>query len=305
MSVASPIVRPLFRPLFRSVFRGSAFDPLSLFANGEQGAFYLPEPQYLYQDSAETIPVTADGDPVGLMLDKSQGLRLGTEQVANGGFDADTDWTKESVWTIAGGVAQADGSTAGNIYQPGILTIGKRYKIKFGVTFGGTEGEALTLRFNPDGANVWAREYTEGDGTVELNIEATGVDFVIRAGWLGTGSFFSGTIDNVSVKELAGNHAAQSASASKRLYRTDGTLNWLEDDLFDDAITANLPDLGTNATLAYADGSGVTILTGQTISGDTNLPTVAETYSVIYLDRPLTADETAAVTKYLNKLRGA
>lgn len=71
MSVASPIVRPLFRPLFRSVFRGSAFDPVSLFANGEPGAFYLPEPQYLYQDSAGTIPVTADGDPVGYMQDLS------------------------------------------------------------------------------------------------------------------------------------------------------------------------------------------------------------------------------------------
>ena len=48
----------------------------TLFGNGEQGAFYVPQPQVLgqqvlYQDSAGTVPVTADGDPVGLMLDVS------------------------------------------------------------------------------------------------------------------------------------------------------------------------------------------------------------------------------------------
>src|SRR5690554_962627 len=48
------------------------FDPLSLFSNGEQGAWYDPSDlTTLYQDSAGTTPVTADGDPVGRMLDKS------------------------------------------------------------------------------------------------------------------------------------------------------------------------------------------------------------------------------------------
>jgi len=48
----------------------------SLFSAGEQGAFYVPMPvvngaQALFQDSAGTVPVTADGDPVGRMLDQS------------------------------------------------------------------------------------------------------------------------------------------------------------------------------------------------------------------------------------------
>ena len=47
-----------------------------LFGNGEQGAMYIPQPtllgeQVLYQDAAGTVPVTADGDPVGLVLDLS------------------------------------------------------------------------------------------------------------------------------------------------------------------------------------------------------------------------------------------
>ncbi len=43
-----------------------------LFLGGEQGAWYDPSDlTTLFRDSGGTIPVTADGDPVGLMLDKS------------------------------------------------------------------------------------------------------------------------------------------------------------------------------------------------------------------------------------------
>ena len=48
------------------------FTPVKLFSGGEQGAWYDPsDTSTLFQDSAGTIPVTADGDPVGLMLDLS------------------------------------------------------------------------------------------------------------------------------------------------------------------------------------------------------------------------------------------
>ena len=46
--------------------------PLQLFLAGEQGFWFDPSDiSTLFQDAAGTIPVTADGDPVGLMLDKS------------------------------------------------------------------------------------------------------------------------------------------------------------------------------------------------------------------------------------------
>ena len=45
--------------------------PTELFSTGAQGAFYLPEPENLYQDAAMTVPVTANGDPVGAMMDLS------------------------------------------------------------------------------------------------------------------------------------------------------------------------------------------------------------------------------------------
>jgi hypothetical protein len=50
--------------------------PAQLFLAGEQGAFYISKPivngaQALFQDAAGTVPVTADGDPNGLMIDQS------------------------------------------------------------------------------------------------------------------------------------------------------------------------------------------------------------------------------------------
>lgn len=50
----------------------NAFSPLSLFAAGERGVWYDPSDlSTLFQDSAGTTPVTAAGQPVGRMLDKS------------------------------------------------------------------------------------------------------------------------------------------------------------------------------------------------------------------------------------------
>lgn len=56
----------------RPVLPLGGFDPLTLFANGEQGVWFDPNDlSTLFQNSAGTVPVTAAGQPVGLMLDKS------------------------------------------------------------------------------------------------------------------------------------------------------------------------------------------------------------------------------------------
>jgi hypothetical protein len=60
--------------------RGGRFSPAALFADGAKGVWYAPDDfSTLFQDSAGTTPVTAVEQPVGLMLDKSQGLVLGSE----------------------------------------------------------------------------------------------------------------------------------------------------------------------------------------------------------------------------------
>ena len=91
MVVRSPVRSPV-RNVVQSVFGAAeAFNPFQLFTSGAQGAWYDPSDlSTLYQDAAGTTPVTAVEQPVGLMLDRSRGLVLGSELVTNGTFDTDT-----------------------------------------------------------------------------------------------------------------------------------------------------------------------------------------------------------------------
>jgi len=80
MSAITSSIKQSIRTSIRSSF-GGTLDQLqalitSLFSATEQGAIYIPRPivngaQALFQDSAGTVPVTADGDPVGKMVDQS------------------------------------------------------------------------------------------------------------------------------------------------------------------------------------------------------------------------------------------
>lgn len=59
------------------------FNPASLFAGGKQGVWYDPsDKSTLFQDVAGTIPVTKDGDPIGLMKDKSGNGYHATQSVS-------------------------------------------------------------------------------------------------------------------------------------------------------------------------------------------------------------------------------
>lgn len=55
-----------------SPFSRDTWAPLALFSDGAQGAWYDPSDlSTMFQDSGGTTPVTAAGDPVGLIMDKS------------------------------------------------------------------------------------------------------------------------------------------------------------------------------------------------------------------------------------------
>jgi hypothetical protein len=179
-----------------------------LFRNSEPGVFYDPSDlTTMFQDTTGTTPVTTPGQTVALLLDKSKGLVLGSELVVNGNFDTDTTgWTTQSGWSISGGTANANTTTAANVSQLGILTVGKYYKISFTIS-NFTAGFGAILVITPNFVNVL------GNGTYTVQGFANSTNFQVYAG--PTSSF---SVDNISVKELAGNHATQATAASRPTY---------------------------------------------------------------------------------------
>ena len=61
---------------------------------------------------------------------------FGDDLVTNGTFDADSNWTKGTGWSIGSGVASCDGTQTGNtsLLQTNLFTVGKTYQITFDLT---------------------------------------------------------------------------------------------------------------------------------------------------------------------------
>lgn len=98
-----PVLRPVLQPVLRSIFDPgigggggtSVWTPARLFENGEQGALYYFTDDFagLYQDAAGTTPVTAVGQPVGRILDRS----------GNGNHATQADASKKPILQSIGG----------------------------------------------------------------------------------------------------------------------------------------------------------------------------------------------------------
>lgn len=192
----------------------AAFTPAPLFASGEEGVWLDPsDTSTLFQDTAGTTPVTAPGQTVALALDKSQGLTLGPELVTNGTFDTDSDWTKGAGWTIGGGVASYDGTNAPNAISQGttVPVPGTSYQVAITVSM--TQG-ALIVR--PNVGAVAGQYQITASGTYNLVLVGGNGSFGCIAG--NFGGRFIGTIDNISIRELPGNHATQATAAARPTY---------------------------------------------------------------------------------------
>lgn len=175
----------------------SNYSPESLFANGEQGVWYDPSDfTTMFQDAAGTTPVTAVEQPVGLILDKSKGLVLGSNTATSFSVGADWTWNGSTLTALgtAGGTA-ATSSTA--------VAAGSWYKVTYTVTR--TSGLAQVRIGNS------FIETVGSSGTRTFYIltgNTTGLSFTSSGAFLGT-------ITAISAVAVPGNHASQSTSASR------------------------------------------------------------------------------------------
>ena len=210
-----------------------AWSPLALWPDGIDTPGMWISPRDLtseWQDYLGTTPVATPGmvadssNPVGLALDIRAGAPevLGPELVVNGDFsDGATGWTLEGEWTVGSGQASiTNASTIYVIYQSG-LTAGKTYLASFNVT-------SLTS----GGFNFYC-----GVRVVTVNVTSVGLWTAILVcgpngimGVCANSSGTTGSIDNISFKEVPGLHMLQSTSAARPLASARvNTLTYTED----------------------------------------------------------------------------
>ena len=232
MLLTSPLSSPLKNPV-RDVFSPAGGSPSltaqvqALFAGGKVGGMWdMGDIATLFQDAA--TPVTAVTQPIGIVLDKSQGLVRGVELISNGSFDTDTIWSKGTGWSITGGAATSVGANQFQALTQTTATIsGKTYEVSFVVSR--TSG-SLLFRLG-SGAN---KADISASGSYRYVVQADGgsIAFLSNA----TGFEFVGTIDNVSVRELPGNHATQPTAGSRPLYQVVSSYGCAQFDATDDAL---------------------------------------------------------------------
>lgn len=253
------------------------FNPLTYFLySGIDGAWFDPsDMSTMFQDAAGTTPVTALEQPVGLWLDKSQGLELGPELVTNGDFsNGTTGWlptsanpnpvlstANEELIVTTGGISGA--------YQLQSTITDKVYKLTAEIR--NTSGEDVRIRaVNSTYAGVILAE-----SLVVTSSSKTTVTVVFKAAsnttavYLRCGGTGVGTFDNISVREIKGNHATQSITASRQTL--SARYNWLLNSAT--LATQSVTTVAAQYTLSFTGTGSVTLsgtATGTLVGTGTN-----------------------------------
>ena len=266
-----------------------------LFANGEQGFWYDPSDMgTMFQDAAGTTPVTGVGQPVGLVLDKSRGVRY-ADDIKNTGITAkgvghnEADLATYDSETGVGSLARVTVSDNTYVNFKGIIG-------RFEITIENLSYSRLSLRTRNTGLIV---------ATILGNTKST---HIIEVDPSSQNIALFGADDNTTVdfkvhslREIKGNVAYQSTSAARPILQD--APRRIDFDAIDDKLITNLPAQLTGCTVVRAvPGVGVQLLTDQTIPATYEDNT--DHCGLIVINRALTPSETSAITTEFNKRAG-
>jgi len=231
---------------------GPVFNPASLFASSEKGVWYQPDDfTTLFTDTAGTTPVTAVEQPVGLMLDKSQGLVLGSEVLP----------ALSTYSVVLTGTWAASGSdwvftdTVGSQIRPGVnsgvtLTSGVWFKVQIEIA---SITGASEVRINGAGASAQLL----GAGAHTFYVLGTGTDVVrIRLEDASTSVNDGFSISSFSIKAIPGNHAVAANGSTARPVLRNRYNSLLFSEQFDQGYWSKAADSAVSSNVANApDGT--------------------------------------------------
>ena len=273
--------RSRFRFRYRGIMGALAQTLSSLFDKilndeetaGNDNVFYNPQDLTSLRvgtDGSGGSP--AVGDPVGMMLDTSglsgsmeEFLSSQTELVTNGTFDTDTSgWghnntSGTSTFSVTGGEATFTRDAFGDsFYQTDVApAVAGVYLLTLDIT--AISGGGLRYSFSPTSAANPSNQVTAssvGSYSTAFVSDGTLLDFVFDLDTNGA----SVTIDNISVKELPGNHAIAPTDPARPILMDDPDTTWAS--LTDDGTRG--PELVTNG--GFDTDSDWTKVLGATIA---------------------------------------
>lgn len=281
-----------------------AFSPASLFTGSEQGVWMRPNnTSTVYQESTGSTP-GAVNSPVGLLQDIARGTTPGSNLVANPGpFVNTTGYTGQNgaALSVAASRLRIAGTGTNGAYATTTCAtaIGTFYEFLaesqfvsgVNTSFFTEKADQATLGPNVVGSPVGAA------GPRRVFFSATATTTFLRL--IPFDAFTTGDWDNIIVRTVPGIPALQGTAGDRPTLREEAGsgVRFLEN-VSSDTLNWTAP-AGTY-TIAYVIPDGtVTILTGQSLSGATNIMLASQIVEYIAVNRALTGPEATGLTNYL------
>ena len=180
---------------------------------------------------------------------------LGSELITNGDFATDGSWVKGTGWTISGGSANGS-STTGDLYQENVVAVGKKYKVTYTISNYVSGSVRVELP-----SNSYAGTERSANGTYTETILSGGTLVLFDAR-----TSFTGSIDNVSVKEYLGQEVVPNSGCGSWLFEPQSTnINTKSNGFSTWSVNSNItrtadyiisPDGTQNATRLEFTGNG-------------------------------------------------
>lgn len=276
-------------------------DPLTLVPT----AWFAPnEAGTVWQETNGSVASTA-GQPVGLIHDIAQSMALGSNLVTNPGpFSATTDWTGQrgAALSVVSSKLRVAGTGTTFPYgeTPCSTTLGRYYLITGNAAFvSGSDNNCRFETSDQSGTNLNVKASDNAAArSIRFFIQATANGIPTRLRLVSSDGNDVYDWDNLSFREMSGIPALQATAGNRPILGENGSgVKYLENVSSD---TLNWAAPAGTYTVAYVVPDGtVTILTGQSLSGSTNIMLATQIVEIIYIDRALTTEETGGLTAYL------